>query len=695
MKKFVRNTIGAFMALSLVAGAISCSDGLDESDPFVEAGVVNKPTNSSSSGSGSSGNGGSGSGVAATGSFDMPENEWDKGNLQYKGSTGIASLDVGDKVTMTFKGKASRAFKGEFFIVDTTPTAGLTGYWGELAEKYVLDVPAEFNITHTFEITQKPWGTGDESTYFAVVGKGETETIHIDYTELKFVKNGEEGSGEQGGESGSGQEQGGEGAGQTITPVTYSAVRKAYTVKLTKDIADASIIGYVLQIDNDGTKDADGLKIDISNLKLSVKVGNGDAVEKDFAEFNIVPNQWATPAYGKTDARKRLGLTGTLTQGTEITVQVLSATVSNSTKAPSIIFALQEDGDSYGMLGTESGDSQDIWLPAFADASATPAPGGDSESAAETESTEPAPQTDPEETPAADPETPASDPETPVVVTKPEGTVKEVTTVNNEYSTSNHGIQAKVAVRPDDKLNGLAVGDKITVVMKGVSTKDFTPQFYFMDNTAAGGYSNLWDWGDSAELKTTGFEVTKEITLKKAPTSDEADAFVFVIDYDEDGATADLENATIYFTEFSVTKEVAENQTVVDPAPAAADTTIWTGEAELDWAKGDASGDVINKDKFAGKTFVGLKFTISSFVQDATTIRIMAQDDWSDITPFESAEGDCMIANSGDAEGKALWVWGTSATVKFSASNIERITNNGIKFYGTGVTITKVELVTE
>lgn len=122
---------------------------------------------------------------------------------------------------------------------------------------------------------------------------------------------------------------------------------------------------------------------------------------------------------------------------------------------------------------------------------------------------------------------------------------------------------------------------------------------------------------------------------------------------------------------------------------------IWTGTAELDWDKGDDSGACINKDKFEGKSFVGLKFTISSFVQDATTIKIMAQDDWSDITPFESAEGDCMIANSGDVENKALWVWGDSATVKFSDSNIERIKNNGIKFYGSGVTITKVELVTE
>lgn len=368
MKKLVRNLFAVIAATALVGSLASCSDS-DAEDPF----ATTSTNANSAGGNGGAGNGGGDNGnqgAQGAGSFDMPENQYDKGNTQYKGPTGIASLAVGDKVKMTFKGKASKAFKGEFFIVDTTPTAGPNGYWGELAEKYVLDVPAEFNITHTFEITQKPWGTGDESTYFAVVGKGDATTIHIDYTELKFEKLGDSSSsggtgGQQNNGTGENQQTTG-GETTTVTTVTYSTARKAYTVSLTKAV-DASVLGYVLQIDNDGTKDADGLKIDISNLKLSVKVGDADAVEKTFGEFNLVPNQWASPAYGKTDARKNLGLTGNLAQGTEITVQVLSGTVSNSAKAPSIIFALQEDADPYGMLGTESGDSQDIWLPAFAE----------------------------------------------------------------------------------------------------------------------------------------------------------------------------------------------------------------------------------------------------------------------------------------------------------------------------------------
>lgn len=154
-------------------------------------------------------------------------------------------------------------------------------------------------------------------------------------------------------------------AANTPTPVTVTNC-KQYTVKLTKDITDASIIGFKLQTDNDGSQDANGLKIDISNLTMSVKVGNGEFADKTFKEFNLVPSEWDTPKFGKTNARKRLGLTGSLTLGTEITFSIKSATISNSAKKDAIIFALQEDGDGYAMLGTENGDGQDVWFPAFA-----------------------------------------------------------------------------------------------------------------------------------------------------------------------------------------------------------------------------------------------------------------------------------------------------------------------------------------
>ena len=131
-----------------------------------------------------------------------------------------------------------------------------------------------------------------------------------------------------------------------------------------------------------------------------------------------------------------------------------------------------------------------------------------------------------------------------------------VTTVNNAYSASEHGIQAKITVRKGDALKGLSKGDTLEVVMKGTASKDFAPQVFFMDNTAAGGYSNLGEWGDKVNFTTEAFFIIHDITLTaNGPSSDEADAFVFVIDYDETEAKADLENVTFNFTEFSVTKK--------------------------------------------------------------------------------------------------------------------------------------------
>ncbi len=43
MKKLVRNLTGSFVALLLLAGMFSCSNGddLDTDDPFVEANIIN------------------------------------------------------------------------------------------------------------------------------------------------------------------------------------------------------------------------------------------------------------------------------------------------------------------------------------------------------------------------------------------------------------------------------------------------------------------------------------------------------------------------------------------------------------------------------------------------------------------------------------------------------------------------------
>ena len=521
MKKVLRNIVCGLAAVNLIALAASCSDGLDDDDPFVKNGVVT--TSGGNNASGNSDTPADNGGTATSGSFDMPENQYDKGNTQYKGPTGIASLAVGDKVKMTFKGKASKTFKGEFFIVDTTEAAN---YWLEIADKYEMaEVPVDFTIEHTFEITKAPKGTGSESTYFAVVGKDDATTIHIDYTELKFEKlGGSSSSGDAGNQqnNGTGENQqttGGETT--TVTPVTYSTARKAYTVSLTKAV-DASVLGYVLQIDNDGTKDADGLKIDISNLKLSVKVGDADAVEKTFGEFNLVPNQWANPAYGKTDARKNLGLTGNLAQGTEITVQVLSGTVSNSAKAPSIIFALQEDAAPYGMLGTESGDSQDIWLPAFAEATEVNAEGTGGAA--------------------------ANQDATNVIY---DGKNVTLSIPQNFYEGANHGISLrKTVAEMGINLPTPQNGDSYTIYMKG------TADHYEALGNMCVGFETDYDWQDCAmdgsfdlsESKLTA-GTSKDVTFNG--TAD-GDWYFWFYDGDTD---ANAEPVTLTLSEFKITKK--------------------------------------------------------------------------------------------------------------------------------------------
>lgn len=424
MKKLVRNLFAVIAATALVGSFASCADS-DAEDPFATISTNANTGSGTAGGNGGAGNGGGDNGNQ--GAQGAGQAKYTNNEITFPVT--VASTNDEDTVLLikydrTAAGKNElikvtnaglKVWKNGALIktIDTIEFAldeyGSSFSNGGKAPTPISDVNdmKEYKVKLSIGTTVAKGDTIkvklDEKAFIEAIGKDAANVnpesvvvalVDIDpsvnyYKELcensdlykpfltKKEENTQQGGGGTGGQqqptdgTGTGGQQpsgnGGNDGAATVTPVTYSTARKAYTVKLTKDISDASSIGYVLQIDNEGTKDANGLKIDISNLKLSVKVGNGAVEEKTFADFNLVPNQYATPAYGKTDNRKRLGLEGNLSHGTEITVQVLSATVSNSTKAPSIIFALQEDSGSYGMLGTESGDSQDIWLPAFAE----------------------------------------------------------------------------------------------------------------------------------------------------------------------------------------------------------------------------------------------------------------------------------------------------------------------------------------
>lgn len=140
---------------------------------------------------------------------------------------------------------------------------------------------------------------------------------------------------------------------------------KAYTATFTSSTSDDLKFGYLLQIDNDGTQDATGLRIVVSDLILSVKVGDAEAKEINMGEMTLVPNQWCDPKYSKSDCRKVIldnGVPVSVSEGTKVTVQVVSAKIDNKEKAGEILFAFQQEGGNYAMFAADN----EIYKPAFA-----------------------------------------------------------------------------------------------------------------------------------------------------------------------------------------------------------------------------------------------------------------------------------------------------------------------------------------
>lgn len=127
--------------------------------------------------------------------------------------------------------------------------------------------------------------------------------------------------------------------------------------------AEDGQVGYLLQIDNDGSQNEDGLKIIVSNLKLSVKIGDATAVVKDMGTMEMIPDQYASPAYSKTSCRKVIPELNKISKNTKIEIKVINATISNGAKADSIICALQREGGNYQFFGIQDSEN---WKPAFA-----------------------------------------------------------------------------------------------------------------------------------------------------------------------------------------------------------------------------------------------------------------------------------------------------------------------------------------
>lgn len=148
----------------------------------------------------------------------------------------------------------------------------------------------------------------------------------------------------------------------TFTITVEEPILADFEAILNSDV-EAGQFGYLLQIDNDGSQDADGLKIVLKDVKLRVTVGSAEPVEKTIEDFTLTPDQYASPAYSKTSKRVALGNLENIPAKTHVKVEIISAKrdPSQDEKISNIVYAFQREGAPYEMLAKDS----QIWKPAF------------------------------------------------------------------------------------------------------------------------------------------------------------------------------------------------------------------------------------------------------------------------------------------------------------------------------------------
>ena len=142
-----------------------------------------------------------------------------------------------------------------------------------------------------------------------------------------------------------------------------------------------------------------------------------------------------------------------------------------------------------------------------------------------------------------------------------------------------------------------------------------------------------------------------------------------------------------------------EETNVTDGGETAQDTAAWTGTSVLDWNLGDDNGVYITADKVPNNA-KGIKITYTTDNTDSHCMKFLEGTTWGHIA-VASVTGEGMIANEGADAGIAIWVWKeqTDSTVSvFWTADSDDETNvlgGGIKVYGDGATLTKIEVITE
>ena len=127
-------------------------------------------------------------------------------------------------------------------------------------------------------------------------------------------------------------------------------------------------------------------------------------------------------------------------------------------------------------------------------------------------------------------------------------------------------------------------------------------------------------------------------------------------------------------------------------------TELWSGTSELAWGKGDKNGEYFTNDKLSANA-KGLRITYTTDNTDDHCLKFLQGDSWQDIA-LDSVSGSGELASSGTDAGKAVWLWKgqTNATVsilwKAGSEDETKVLSKGIKVYGNGATLTKIELYT-
>lgn len=256
---------------------------------------------------------------------------------------------AGETYKIVLKGTASGAFSANVQFLNK-------GWQGLGDEATVANFTTEdFNITAYYT-----FGFDTEDGYMFVIGNDDAECTEktLTLTEFSITRENKP----AGGENNAGGE-GDNGAGES-TSKKYGLCKK-YTVTTTKEVAKGNF-AFVLQIDNDGEQSADGLKIDVTDFEMEVKVGNDKPFTYSSDKIAMIPNEYSSPKFGKTDCRFKLDGEKTIPSGTVITVQVKKATVSNKGKADSIIYIFNEDSvdGQYGQYVAEADNYKSIFAPA-------------------------------------------------------------------------------------------------------------------------------------------------------------------------------------------------------------------------------------------------------------------------------------------------------------------------------------------